>query len=168
MTTSTEITKAEIRRFLSGSNPAVLCISGEWGVGKTFLWRLVLDELRATKKLSLSRYSYVSLFGLNSLDDMKASLFENMDWLDQDATDFTQRGKAGAKALAARVKKLSELAGALPYLGQYIARARPLFFSLIQNQIVCIDDLERRSKNLELKDVLGLMCPSCASNGHAK
>lgn len=88
---------------------------------------------------------------------MKASLFENMDWLDQDATDFTQRGKAGAKALAARVKKLSELAGALPYLGQYIARARPLFFSLIQNQIVCIDDLERRSKNLELKDVLGLM-----------
>jgi hypothetical protein len=107
--------------------------------------------------LSLWRYSYVSLFGLNSLDDMKASLFENMEWLDQDATDFTQRGKAGAKALAARAKKLSELAGAIPYVGQYIARARPLFFSLIQNQIVCIDDIERRSKNLELKEVLGLM-----------
>lgn len=78
-----------------------------------------------------------------------------MEWLDQDATDFTQRGKAGAKALAARAKKLSELAGALPYVGGWIARARPLFFSLIQNQIVCIDDLERRSKNLELKDGLG-------------
>jgi hypothetical protein len=45
----------------------------------------------------------------------------------------------------------------IPYVGQYIARARPLFFSLIQNQIVCIDDLERRSKNLDLKEVLGLM-----------
>jgi hypothetical protein len=31
------------------------------------------------------------------------------------------------------------------------------YFSLIQNQIVCIDDLDRKSKNLELKDVLGLI-----------
>ena len=114
MTPSTEVTKAEIKRFLIGSNPAVLCISCEWGVGKTILWRLVLDELRNAKKLSISRYSYVSLFGLNSLDDMKASLFENMEWLDQDVTDFTQRGKAGAKAIAARAKKLSEFAGAIP------------------------------------------------------
>jgi hypothetical protein len=74
-----------------------------------------LDDLRAAKGLSLTRYSYVSLFGLNSLDDMKSSLFEN---LDQDATDFAQRGKAGARALAARAKKLSELAGALPWVGQ--------------------------------------------------
>jgi hypothetical protein len=157
VTTSMEITKAEIKRFLTGSNPAVLCITGEWGVGKTFLSRSVLDELKKTKGLGLSRYSYVSLFGLNSLDDMKLSLFENMEWLDQDATNFTGRGKAGVKAIAARAKNLSELAGALPYIGQFFSRARPLFFSLIQNQIVCIDDLERRSKNLDLKDVLGLM-----------
>ena len=75
---------------------------GRMGVGKTFLWRSVLDDLRAAKCLSLTRYSYVSLFGLNSLDDMNSSLFENMEWLDQDATDFAQRGKAGARALAAR------------------------------------------------------------------
>jgi hypothetical protein len=67
----------------------------------------------------------VSLFGLNSLDDMKASLFENMEWLDQDATDFTQRGKAGAKALAARAKKLSELAGAIPYVVNILREPDP-------------------------------------------
>jgi hypothetical protein len=89
-----------------------------------------LDDLLAAKCLSLKRYSYVSLFGLNSLDDMKSSLFENMDWLDQDATDFAQRGKAGARALAARAKKLSELAGALPWVGQAITKARSLYFSL--------------------------------------
>jgi hypothetical protein len=155
--TSTEIAKAEIKRFLTGSEPAVLCVTGEWGVGKTFLWRSVLDELRKGKGLSLSRYSYVSLFGLNSLDDMKLSLFENMEWLDQDVTNFSQRGKAGLRAIAARAKKLSELAGALPYVGQYVSKTRSLFFSLIQNQIVCIDDLERRSKNLDIKDVLGLI-----------
>jgi Cdc6-like AAA superfamily ATPase len=151
------MTKAEIARFLRGSEPGVLCVTGEYGVGKTFLWRSVLDDLRRSKSLSLERYSYVSLFGLNSLDDMKSSLFENMEWLDQDPTNFVQRGKAGAKALAARAKKLSELAGALPWVGQAFIKARSLYFSLIQSQIVCVDDLDRRSKNLELKDALGLV-----------
>jgi len=157
MTTSVKFTRAEITRFLRGVDPGVLCVSGEWGVGKTFLWRSVLDTLRNARELSLTRYSYVSLFGLNSLDDVKASLFENMEWLDQDATDFAGRGKAGAKALATRAKRLSELAGALPWVGQAFSKARSLYFSLIQSQIVCIDDLERRSKNLDVKDVLGLM-----------
>jgi hypothetical protein len=157
MTTSMDTTKAEIARFLSGSDPGVLCITGGWGVGKTFLWRDGIDALRKSQEAKLARYSYVSLFGLNSLDDVKASLFENMEWLDQEATNFAQRGKAAARSLAARAKKLSELAGALPWVGQALTRARPLYFSLIQNQIVCIDDLDRRSKNLDVKDVLGLV-----------
>jgi hypothetical protein len=99
----------------------------------------------------------VSLFGLNSLDDVKSSLFENMEWLDEEGTSFAQRGKAGAKALAARAKKLSELAGALPWVGQVFTKARSLYFSLVQNQIVCIDDLDRRSKTLDLRDILGLI-----------
>jgi hypothetical protein len=125
MATSLEFTKAEIARFLRGFDPEVLCVSGEWGVGKTFLWRSELDTLRKARELSLTRYSYVSLFGMNSLDDVKSSIFENMEWLDQDATDFAGRGKAGAKALAARAKKLSELAGALPWVGQALSKARP-------------------------------------------
>lgn len=147
----------EIYRFLKESEPGVLCITGAWGVGKTFLWRQVLDQSSKASGLSFTRYSYVSLFGLNSLDDVKAALFENMEWLDQDATSFAQRGKAGAKALAARAKKLSELAGALPWVGQVFTKARSLYFSLIQDQIVCIDDLDRRSKNLNVSDVLGLI-----------
>jgi hypothetical protein len=141
MTASMELTSAEIARFLGGDEPGVLCVTGDWGVGKTFLWRSVLDRLRNEKNgLSLSRYSYVSLFGLNSLDDVKSSLFENIEWLDEDATDFAGRGKAAAKALAARPKKLAELAGAIPWFGQALTKAPPLYFSLIQSQIVCIDD----------------------------
>lgn len=157
MTATAETTKLEIVRFLKESDPGVLCINGAWGVGKTFLWRQVLDQLRKAGGLPFTRYSYVSLFGLNSLDDVKAALFENMEWLDQDATSFAQRGKAGAKALAARAKKLSDLAGALPWVGQAFTKARSLYFSLIQDQIVCIDDLDRCSDKLEVRDVLGLV-----------
>lgn len=157
MTTSMQTVKDELDRFLSGNSPEVLCVSGEWGVGKTFMWTSALDDLRKSGGLTITRYSYVSLFGLNSLDDVKSSIFENMEWLDQPATNFSQSGTASAKAVIARAKKLTELAGALPWVGQALSRARPLYFSLIQSQIVCIDDLERRSKNLEVKDVLGLI-----------
>jgi hypothetical protein len=42
-------------------------------------------------------------------------------------------------------------------VGQLFTKARSLYFSLVQNQIVCIDDLDRRSKTLDLRDVLGLI-----------
>ncbi len=157
MTISADTTNAEIARFLKGNDPGVLCITGKWGVGKTFLWRQTIEGLSKTGGLDITTYSYVSLFGLTSLDDVKFALFENMEWLDKDATSFAQRGRTGAKALAARAKKLSELAGALPFVGAVFAKARPLYFSLIQNQIICIDDIDRRSAKLDLKDVLGLI-----------
>jgi hypothetical protein len=157
MTTSLEATRMEMTRLLRGNAAEVLCVSGKWGVGKTFLWNSVLRELRTSNDLTLKRYSYVSLFGLNSLDDVKAALFENMEWLDGNAANLVELGANSTKAIAARAKKLSELAGALPWVGQIFTKARPLYFSFIQDQIICIDDLDRRSKALELKDVLGLI-----------
>jgi KAP family P-loop domain len=135
LTTSSENTKQEICRFLQGTDPQTLCVTGKWGVGKTFLWSTTLDDLRKSNRLSLARYSYVSLFGLNSLDYVKSALFENMEWLDQNATSFTQRGKAAAKAIGARAKKFSELAGALPWIGQALSKARPLYFSLFKTKL---------------------------------
>jgi hypothetical protein len=160
MTTPTESTKAEIERFLCGSDPEVLCVTGEWGVGKTFLWRSTLKRIRELKVLKLTRYSYVSLFGSKSLDDVKSALFENMEWLDQEDLNFAQRGQAGMKALFGHAKRFTRLVEALPLpwnLGQVLAKAGSFSFSLIRNQIVCVDDLDRRSNNLELKDVLGLI-----------
>jgi hypothetical protein len=157
MTTSTESTTAEIERFLRGNDPEVLCVTGEWGVGKTFLWRSMLNRIRESNDLKLtrySRYSYVSLFGANSLEDVRLALVENMEWFDQDDSGS---GKAGWTTWVGDVTKLSRWAEALPGIGQSLAKARSLSFALIWNQIVCIDDLDRASKNLELKDVLGLV-----------
>jgi hypothetical protein len=42
-------------------------------------------------------------------------------------TSLFQRGTAGVIALAARAKKLSELAGALPVAGQFFTRAGSLY-----------------------------------------
>lgn len=53
--------------------------------------------------------------------------------------------------------KFLQLAPALPVVGKFFERAGPLYFSAVRNQIVCIDDLERRGEGLNLKDVFGLI-----------
>jgi hypothetical protein len=66
---SIALIESEIQRFLSAAEPEVLCISGHWGVGKTFAWNRFLSDAKAKQKIALKRYSYVSLFGVNSLDE---------------------------------------------------------------------------------------------------
>jgi hypothetical protein len=41
-----EVVANEIRRFLSTTEPEVMCISGHWGVGKTFAWNRYLQEAK--------------------------------------------------------------------------------------------------------------------------
>ena len=79
--TTTSIVCAEIKRFLKTQEPEVIAITGEWGVGKTYTWHAELTEARTDQKYGLDRYSYVSLFGLNSLEALKLALVENLDFL---------------------------------------------------------------------------------------
>src|SRR5688572_31255 len=76
--TATALVHSEILRFLTSDSPEVLCVTGEWGIGKTYTWQRVLNQVVAQKTLKLTRYSYVSLFGVNSLEGLKFAIFENM------------------------------------------------------------------------------------------
>jgi hypothetical protein len=67
--TPTERAQAEIKRFLSTEDAETLCFSGQWGVGKTYTWQTILMQAANAGEVGLKRYAYVSLFGINSLDD---------------------------------------------------------------------------------------------------
>lgn len=54
---SLDLVQSTIRRFLSTPRPEVICISGHWGIGKTFAWRKYVEEARASGKIALERYS---------------------------------------------------------------------------------------------------------------
>jgi hypothetical protein len=136
--TATELVQSEIRRFLKSTDPEVLCVTGEWGVGKTFTWQRMLREARTKKSCALARYSYASLFGINSLEGLKVALFENLEFLDSPPETSFEEGIHGAKSLAALAKKLGGVASAIPYVGTALSKAGPLFFSLVRNQIICI------------------------------
>src|SRR6516225_53831 len=60
-------------RFLKKESPGVMVIKGAWGVGKTHLWNdLIKSEKDALKP---AKYSYVSLFGLETLKELKTAVF---------------------------------------------------------------------------------------------
>jgi hypothetical protein len=154
--TSTTAVKNEIQRFLKSNEPEVLCITGHWGVGKTYTWQSILNHMRASGEVGLVRYSYVSLFGIASLEALKISLFENMEFLLPQAGNGPGRLVSSALSAFKGSKRLVGLAGALPRVGDAISRSQPLLFTTIRNQIICVDDLERRGA-ITVKDVLGLI-----------
>jgi hypothetical protein len=154
--TTTAIVRNEIRRFLQSEEPEVILITGEWGVGKTYTWHEELRAVRAKKSYALDRYSYVSLFGANSLEALKFALIENLDFLSA-PTIGSESDALPGQSVPAYAAKLLQLAPALPFVGKFFEKAGPLYFAAVRSQIICIDDLERRGDALSLKDVFGLI-----------
>ncbi len=73
---SIEVISQQIRRFLASEAPEVMSIKGAWGVGKTYAWNTYLLQAKNQQKVALYKYSYVSLFGINSLSDLKFSILK--------------------------------------------------------------------------------------------
>ena len=51
-----ELVRKEILRFLSTPEPEVICLTGHWGIGKTYAWTRYLKDCKDAKKIALKRY----------------------------------------------------------------------------------------------------------------
>ncbi|WP_156313551.1 hypothetical protein [Erythrobacter sp. SG61-1L] len=156
---SLAVVEEEVRRFLSDKTPEVLCIKGKWGVGKTFGWRAFLRKARDDKKLALDSYSYVSLFGLNSLDDLRFALFERTVTgknIGEDPTPLTFKSVIKDRDIWRKLKPIAQGAAGVFNLGSVtdaLAKGATLF---VRDQLICFDDLERAGTGLGTREVLGL------------
>jgi hypothetical protein len=155
--TPTGRAQAEIKRFLLTEDAETLCFSGHWGVGKTYTWQTILKQATNANEVGLKRYAYVSLFGINSLNDLKLTIFENSDFLLKDDSTRAGLAKEVGNWLFGSLRKSTPMASELPLIGKLVKSGGALFFSTVRDQIVCIDDLERRGSGLAVKDVLGLI-----------
>ena len=57
------------------SEDRVAVIKGEWGVGKTYFWNKYYDAKAKRKEINEIAYSYISLFGVDSIEDIKKKIF---------------------------------------------------------------------------------------------
>lgn len=142
---------------------SAIVLKGEWGTGKTYLWNSVIEKHR----LNFARvnYSYVSLFGINSLADLKRSIFDN-------SVPSKSAGVVTTKnSVVENIKKLDFSDGVvglrkifgygreakIPYVGSFGGVIDSIQYSLVTETIICIDDFERRGNSLSARDVLGLV-----------
>jgi len=149
----------EVKRFLRNSEPMVMCISGKWGVGKTYTWNMYLREAIKNKEIGLLRYSYASLFGKNTINDIKATMVESIISTTPLAKELSEEyvERFVKKSSFAFVKWMSNIFRHSQYFGQYLGGYEHLAFLGVRNQIVCIDDLERMGKDLTTIEILGLI-----------
>lgn len=70
---SVQITKAVLKDFLGDSETNVLALTGAWGTGKTYAWHEAL--LAHKDNIKFKHCCYVSLFGINSMTELRMSLF---------------------------------------------------------------------------------------------
>ncbi|MBZ0162964.1 MAG: KAP family NTPase [Notoacmeibacter sp.] len=154
---SVENVKAQIARFLDSETAEVLCIRGNWGTGKTYNWVETLKEAAPKKKVGRDKYAYVSLFGINSLDDLKQEIIHQTIDVDQVGKSFDfQDVESYVKSAFPGLLKLGGLAGKL--LGEnYTSAGVAVMYMMVRKRLICIDDLERKGEDLRSVDVLGLV-----------
>ena len=120
-----------------------IAITGSWGVGKTFFWNEFKENYQLKKK-----YVYVSLFGLESLSDLKTHIYSHIE--NNSSTIEIPRWIRGLPSIF-KDTKISQFG---------ISSSAKIFDSLMFNQvkdaIICFDDFERMSNKLDIKDVMGL------------
>jgi hypothetical protein len=155
---SIKLLAAELSRFLGSTEPEVLCITGKWGVGKTYAWNHYLRQAQNDDKVKLEKYAYVSLFGRNSLDDVRTAIVENTvdgraAGKKPDLTSF----KSAVAELRSVAGPFAKLVSFVPSATSYVGSLNRALFLMVRNQIVCIDDLERVGSGLDTMNILGLV-----------
>lgn len=152
-----------LRDFAVKKNGSAIVLKGEWGAGKTYLWNSIIKKYRSD--FGRVNYSYVSLFGVNSLADLNRSIFENTV-PSVKANDVTSKD-----SVIENLKKLdfSDAVGGLrkffsygkeakiPFVGSFSGVIDSIQYSLVTSTLICIDDFERRGNSLSARDVLGLV-----------
>ncbi|MFM6756411.1 MAG: P-loop NTPase fold protein, partial [Dolichospermum sp.] len=154
-----EKAKSILERFLKNEDYSVLAVNGKWGIGKTHLVQNFLY------KHTKSYYYYVSIFGISSIEQLKARLIANYK---NDLKSDNQSSQTKTELVFNFINKyiktffewLNRIFGKIektPKLdilgglsGSVISIAGDLaleiFFNSIvrENSIICIDDLERK------------------------
>lgn len=140
--------------LIKENKEVVISISGEWGIGKTYFWNNFIKNYKE-KELKYKQIAYVSLFGINSLNDIRTSILlqvsptkKKLSWVDKKIITPLKNVKSSLK--------LDDLSMSFGFdaLGSIFTLLTSGDF---ENVIVCFDDFERISSNINLKDVLGLI-----------
>jgi hypothetical protein len=145
-----------IKNFFESKGPTIYCLSGEWGVGKTYLFNEICNDFLKKNpsnfnyiKLPKNNLIKISLFGVSSVDDLKHKIiaeklenFEAINLVSKTLKYSLNHAKLKVPFVDFDQKKILE----------------SLFFNKFSNDLlICFDDIERKSPSLRIIDFLGFV-----------
>src|SRR5271167_1207619 len=116
---SLQLIQKVLRRFVETDIPEVMCLRGKWGIGKTYAWNALLQDAITNHQVALPSYSYVSLFALNSIDELRQSIFENLDSTKGLHLSMEDKLKSYGREAVKKISKYSSYAK-IPYIDTYV------------------------------------------------
>lgn len=153
MATVENITNRLLQVLPPTEQSCAIALTGEWGVGKTHFWKEFYKNHH--KQFGSQKYAYVSLFGLETLEAFKyeisikthaaSQLNDRLSWVKKIFNNLLGR---------VEISKIEGNGFTLSVGKEFISS---LIISSIRDTIICIDDLERKSEKLDIKDIMGLI-----------
>ena len=145
------------------NNGKVIMLSGKWGSGKTHFWKKIIatDELKKELSIKNSAYSYVSLYGKSSIEEIENDIFAQLYFsaiggeniVTQKVSTFTKYTKRYGSIFSEKIEKFAN--GVKEE--QKDNQERIALERLKNGAIICFDDFERKSKDIDLNDLFGFI-----------
>ena len=145
------------------SNGKVIMLSGKWGSGKTYFWKNVIEkELIENQTKKQKAYVYSSLYGNRTLDKIEDNIYAQAYLCSVGGKNAVLSGYEKVKDFGKRfgsfcsLLDVSKLVDGIDDIQQKNIKKSALSY-LENGGIVCFDDFERKSKDIDLNDLFGFI-----------
>lgn len=157
---SYEVGKSVCLDFLGTSSALALAINGAWGCGKTHLWNDAIQTYQALDPPpGLKKYAYVSLFGVRSIQELKALVLVRTRLLGKPSVNEAKKRKWPWSSKASNEAAQGAIAVANKTLGADVtAKLLEITENFIKDTVICFDDFERTDWGaLSVEGILGFI-----------
>lgn len=153
------------------SDGKVIMLSGKWGCGKTHFWQNSIQAILNDEKDKKPNH-YISLYGKTSIQEIKNEIFlkvfESVDSFESE--EKTQKVARSSLNLVSSLTKSISVFGMSLDLSEITDKSFKKLDTLLSDEklkrtewylnsgaIICIDDFERKSKDIDLNDLFGFI-----------
>ena len=156
-----------IRNYLSMESTGALMVSGEWGCGKTYhIEKVIIPTLRQEGWNPVN----VSLFGIESVNEMPLRIADNYKRPENNEVDGTKKEKKkswlsslGKEKAGKALAKGAQFASKISWLGNFVDvetlvnNNSGLLYKLISTEktVIILDDIERVIDIIDVHTLLG-------------
>ncbi|MBU0923957.1 hypothetical protein KKG81_03650 [bacterium] len=145
------------------SNGKVIMLSGKWGSGKTHFWQnIIAKDLTENQTKKQKAYVYSSLYGNRTIDKIEDNIYAQAYLCSVGGKNAVLSGYETVKDFGKRfgsfcsLLDVSKLIDGIDDIQQKNIKRSALSY-LENGGIVCFDDFERKSKDIDLNDLFGFI-----------